>query len=65
MTFLDCPAYLDHDSQARCGLPAEITHRYTLRYTNGPVECATIRVPVRALVQRATHVSQRLERAPS
>jgi hypothetical protein len=21
MTFLDCPAYLDHDSQARCGLP--------------------------------------------
>jgi hypothetical protein len=45
MTFLDCPAYLDHDSQARCGLPAEITNRYTLHSTDGPVECATIRCP--------------------
>jgi hypothetical protein len=24
MMFLDCPAYLDHDGAARCGLPAEV-----------------------------------------
>ena len=45
MTFLDCPAYLSHDGQTRCGLPAEIINRYTLRSTDEPVECATIRCP--------------------
>jgi hypothetical protein len=34
MTFLDCPAFLSHDGQARCGLPAEITNRYTLPSTD-------------------------------
>jgi hypothetical protein len=24
MMFLDCPAYLDGDGAARCGLPAEV-----------------------------------------
>ena len=24
MMFLDCPAYLDEDGTARCGLPAEV-----------------------------------------
>ena len=43
MTFLDCPAYLGYDGRVRCGLPAEITNRYTLPTTDGPVECATIR----------------------
>jgi hypothetical protein len=47
MTFLDCPACLSHDGQARCGLPAEITNRYTLPSTDEPVECATIRCPSR------------------
>ena len=47
MTFLDCPAYLGHDGRARCGLPAEITNRYTLPSTDEPVECATIRCPSR------------------
>jgi hypothetical protein len=47
MTFLDCPAYLSHDGRARCGLPAEITNRYTLPSTDGPVECATIGCPSR------------------
>jgi hypothetical protein len=47
MTFLDCPAYLSHDGRARCGLPAEITNRYTLPATDEPVECATIRCPSR------------------
>ena len=45
MTFLDCPAYLSHDGQTRCGLPAEIINRYTLPSTDEPVECATIRCP--------------------
>ena len=47
MTFLECPAYLGHNGQARCGLPAEITGRYFLSSTDGPVECATIRCPCR------------------
>jgi hypothetical protein len=44
--FLDCPAYLDHDGAARCGLPAEVTGRFTMRSTDGPVEAAMIRCPV-------------------
>jgi len=36
MMFLDCPAYLDQDSAARCGLPAEVRCRFTLRSTGGP-----------------------------
>jgi len=45
MMFLDCPAYLDQDGTARCGLPAEIRCRFTMRSTDGPIECAMIRCP--------------------
>ena len=45
MMFLDCPAYLDRNGAARCGLPAEVTCRYTLDSTDGPMEGAMIRCP--------------------
>jgi hypothetical protein len=45
MMFLDCPAYLDQDGTARCGLPAEVRCRFTMRSTDGPVESAMIRCP--------------------
>jgi hypothetical protein len=45
MMFLDCPAYLDHDGAVRCGLPAEVRCRFTMRSTDGPVESAMIRCP--------------------
>jgi hypothetical protein len=41
MMFLDCPAYLDHERTVRCGLPAEVRCRFTMRSTNGPMESAT------------------------
>jgi hypothetical protein len=43
--FLNCPAYLDQDGIVRCGLPAEVRCRFTLRSTDGPIECAMIRCP--------------------
>jgi hypothetical protein len=45
-SFLDCPAYLDSDGTARCGLPAEVEDRYALASTDGPLECAKIHCPV-------------------
>ena len=45
MMFLDCPAYLDQDGAARCGLPAEVTRRFVMRSTDGPLESAMIRCP--------------------
>jgi hypothetical protein len=45
MMFLDCPAYLDHNGAARCGLPAEVRCRFTMRSTGGPLESAMIRCP--------------------
>ena len=45
MMFLDCPAYLDQDGAVRCGLPAEVRCRFTIRSTDGPVESAMIRCP--------------------
>ena len=45
MMFLDCPAYLDEDGARRCGLPAELRCRTTVRSSDGPVEAATIRCP--------------------
>jgi hypothetical protein len=45
MMFLDCPAYLDHGRTVRCGLPAEVRCRFTMRSTGGPVESAMIRCP--------------------
>jgi hypothetical protein len=45
MMFLNCPAYLDHEGAVRCGLPAEVRCRFTMRSTDGPVESAMIRCP--------------------
>ena len=45
MMFVDCPAYLDQDGAARCGLPAEIRCRFTMHSTSGPVESAMIGCP--------------------
>src|SRR5262249_3864609 len=45
MMFLDCPAYLDAGGAVRCRLPAEVTGRFTLRSTDGPLEGASIRCP--------------------
>jgi len=45
MMFLNCPAYLDQDRAVRCGLPAEVGCRFTMRSTEGPIECAMIRCP--------------------
>jgi hypothetical protein len=46
MMFLDCPAYLDDKGAIRCGLPAEVRSRYTVRSSDGPLESAMIRCPV-------------------
>jgi hypothetical protein len=43
--FLDCPAYLDRQGTARCGLPAEVEDRYTMTSADGPLESARIRCP--------------------
>ncbi len=43
--FLDCPAYLDQQGAARCGLPAEVVDRYLAESTDGPLECAKVRCP--------------------
>jgi hypothetical protein len=43
--FLDCPAYLDQDGTVRCGLPAEVRYRFTMRSSDGPLESAMIRCP--------------------
>ena len=45
MMFLDCPAYLGQDGAVRCGLPAEVRCRFTMRSTDGPVESAMISCP--------------------
>ena len=45
MMFLDCPAYLDEDGARRCGLPAEVRRRFTMRSSDGSVEAAMIRCP--------------------
>lgn len=42
---LDCPAYLDEEGAETCGLPAEMTGRFTVRSSDGPLECAMIRCP--------------------
>ncbi len=43
--FLDCPAYMDKHGAMRCGLPAEVEDRYTVRSSDGPMESAKIRCP--------------------
>ena len=44
--FLDCPAYLDAHGAARCGLPAEVEDRYSMRSSDGPLDSAKIRCPL-------------------
>jgi hypothetical protein len=46
MTFLNCPAYLDQEGAARCGLPAEVRCRFIMRSTDGPLQSAMIRCPL-------------------
>jgi len=43
LAFLDCPAYMDKSGAVRCGLPAEVECRYTVRSSDGPLESAKIR----------------------
>jgi hypothetical protein len=43
--FLDCPAYMDSNGAARCGLPAAVEYRYAVRSTDGPLESVKIRCP--------------------
>jgi hypothetical protein len=45
MMFLDCPACLDQDGTVRCGLPAEVRCRFSMRSSDGPLESAMIRCP--------------------
>ena len=45
LMFLNCPAYMDKDGAARCGLPAEVHCRYTMNSTGGPLESAKISCP--------------------
>ena len=46
VTYMDCPAYKDAQGHTRCGLPAEVEHRYTMDSTDGPLESALIRCPL-------------------
>jgi hypothetical protein len=43
--FVNCPACLDRQSAVRCGLPAEVRCRFTMRSTGGPLESVMIRCP--------------------
>ena len=45
MIFPNCPAYLDQEGALRCGLPAEVRCRFTMRSTDGPLESVMIRCP--------------------
>ena len=47
MEFIDCPAYLDADRSVRCGLPAEVRCRFTMRSSDGPLESVMIQCPAR------------------
>ena len=45
MIFFGCPAYMDDEGAARCGLPAEVTSWFTMSSTDGPLESVMIRCP--------------------
>ena len=45
MMFLNCPARLDQEVAVRCGLPAEVRCRFTMRSTDGPLESVMITCP--------------------
>ncbi len=39
---LDCPARLDHEGAIRCGLPAELRCRFTIRSSDGSLDAAMV-----------------------
>ena len=43
--FLHCPARLDEECHARCGLPAEVLRRFIMESTSGPLESVIIKCP--------------------
>jgi hypothetical protein len=43
--FPDCPAYLNHKGDVRCGLPSEVERRFTMGSSGGHAESAMIRCP--------------------
>jgi hypothetical protein len=43
--FFDCPAHQDERGLVRCRLPAEVSRRFIMRSTDGPVESVVIRCP--------------------
>ena len=43
LAFLDCPAWLDDQCLARCGLPAEVLRRFVIESTSGPLESVMIK----------------------
>ena len=45
LAFLDCPAWLDDEYLARCGLPAVVLRRFTMESTSGPLESVMIKCP--------------------
>ena len=45
LMFFDCPAYMDKTGAVRCGLPAAVEDRHTMRSTDGPLVSAKIRCP--------------------
>jgi hypothetical protein len=45
LAFLDCPAWLDEECLARCGLPAEVLRRFIMESTSGPLESVIISCP--------------------
>ena len=47
MEFLACPAHMNDDGSVRCGLPAEVTCRFTMRSSDGPLESVMIQCPAR------------------
>src|ERR1700689_2289950 len=45
MEFLACPAHPNDDGSIRCGLPAEVRCRFTMRSSDGPLESVMIQCP--------------------
>lgn len=45
MMFQNCLAYLDQEGAVRCGLPAEVRCRFTMRSADSSLESAMIRRP--------------------
>ena len=45
VTFLDCPKYMDEHGTVRCGLPAMVEYRYTIRSIEQVLDGVKIRCP--------------------